>query len=215
MSRGVQTPRLMDGLSLLNFLHADGFESWFVARCSSLAKRFEAGFQATSAERRTTDHGPRTDEAYSAPTPRYVLIFSSSNMASASGSRVAREATRPRGMRGHRDDRRIAQRKDRRRVVEEIDPDRRAEHDEQHRQRGAAVTIELTAPAVVKRFQTIDSSSGGKFALQAIANARPTMNATFCPLKTMPRRTASAPNTTVASAATRTCSWSLARARGG
>ena len=40
-----------------------------------------------------------------------------------------------------------------------------------------------TAPAVVKRRQKIDSSSAGKFALAAIANASPTMNATFWPLK--------------------------------
>ena len=53
------------------------------------------------------------------------------------------------------------------------------------------VTIEQTAPAVVKRLHTIESSSGGKFALQAIANARPTMKATFWPLKTMPSSTAS------------------------
>ena len=31
------------------------------------------------------------------------------------------------------------------------------------------------APAVVSRFQKIDSTSAGKFALAAIANARPTM----------------------------------------
>src|SRR5579864_6289637 len=45
--------------------------------------------------------------------------------------------------------------------------------------RKAPVRIDVTAPAVVKRFQTIDISSAGKLALQATANARPTMKATF------------------------------------
>ena len=65
------------------------------------------------------------------------------------------------------------------------------------------MTIALTAPAVLNRRQTIDRSSAGKFALHAIANARPTMNATFWPLKTMPSSTASRPKTTVATRATR------------
>ena len=47
-------------------------------------------------------------------------------------------------------------------------------------------TMLATAPAVVKRRQKIESSSAGKFALAAIANASPTMNATFWPLKRDP-----------------------------
>ena len=91
-------------------------------------------------------------------------------------------------------------------VVEQIDPDRRAEHDQARRTATAPVTIEQTAPAVLKRRQTIDSSSGGKLALQATANARPTMNATFCPLNRIPSSTATTPNATVAIRATRICS---------
>ena len=94
-------------------------------------------------------------------------------------------------MRRHRDDGRVAQRKDRRWIVEQVDPDRRAEHDERHGQQRAGDDARQTAPAVLKRRQTIDSSSGGKLALQAMANARPTMKATFCPLNRMPSSTAS------------------------
>ncbi len=38
----------------------------------------------------------------------------------------------------------------------------------------------------MKRFHMMDMSSAGKFADAAMANARPTMNATFWPLKRMP-----------------------------
>ena len=74
----------------------------------------------------------------------------------------------------------------------------------------APVTMEATAPAVVKRRQTMESSSAGKLALQAMANARPTMNATFWSLKRMPSSTAAPPKTTVDQRATRTCSASVA-----
>src|SRR4026208_783444 len=43
-------------------------------------------------------------------------------------------------------------------------------------------SIEDIAPSVVNFDHVIDRSSAGKFALAAIANARPTMNATFWPL---------------------------------
>ena len=46
----------------------------------------------------------------------------------------------------------------------------------------APVMMAQTAPVVLNRRQTIDSRSGGKFALAATANVSPTMNATFCPL---------------------------------
>src|SRR5687767_12797576 len=49
--------------------------------------------------------------------------------------------------------------------------------------------MEQTAPVVLNRRQTIESNSGGKLALQAIAKASPTMNATFWPLNRMPRAT--------------------------
>ena len=39
----------------------------------------------------------------------------------------------------------------------------------------------VTAPVVLKRRQVSASSSAGKFALAATANARPTMNETFRP----------------------------------
>ncbi len=73
----------------------------------------------------------------------------------------------------------------------------------------APVAIDQTAPIVLKRRHTIDSSSAGKFALAAIANARPTMNATFWPLNRMPSSTAATPNATVPMRATRTSSASL------
>ena len=63
-----------------------------------------------------------------------------------------------------------------------------------------------TAPQVVNRRQYIASSSAGKLALAATANASPTMNATFWPSNTMPRTTAMTPSTTVAMRATRSCS---------
>ncbi len=53
-------------------------------------------------------------------------------------------------------------------------------------ERVAPVAIAATAPAVLKRRQTIESRSGGKLALAATAKARPTMKATFWPLKRMP-----------------------------
>ena len=48
------------------------------------------------------------------------------------------------------------------------------------------IRMEATAPAVVNFFQTIDKKRAGKFPLAAIAKARPTIKATFCPLKSMP-----------------------------
>src|SRR5436853_4550384 len=76
--------------------------------------------------------------------------------------------------------------------------------------RKAPVKIEATAPAVVKRFQTIDRRSAGKLALQATAKARPTMKATFWVLKRKPKSTAQMPKTTVEIFATLTCSPSVA-----
>jgi hypothetical protein len=63
-----------------------------------------------------------------------------------------------------------------------------------------------TAPAVVQRRQKMLSTSAGKFALAAIANASETMNATFCPLNAMPSAMATTPSATVAQRATRSCS---------
>ena len=56
----------------------------------------------------------------------------------------------------------------------------------------------------------IESSSAGKFALEATAKARPTMNATFWPLKARARSIAAMPRPTVAALATLTSSFSLA-----
>ena len=61
----------------------------------------------------------------------------------------------------------------------------------------------ICAARVVNLRQNIDSTSAGKFALAAIANASPTMYATFCPLKTIPSTIASTPSTTVDARATR------------
>ena len=77
----------------------------------------------------------------------------------------------------------------------------------------APTRIDQTAPWVVKRFQTIDMSSAGKLALAAMAKARPTMKATFWPLKAMPSAMAQTPKTMVAMRATLSWSSSLARPR--
>ena len=61
----------------------------------------------------------------------------------------------------------------------------------------------VTAPVVLKRRQVSASSSAGKFALAATANASPTMNDTFSPAP--PRiamKIASAPIATAAMRAT-------------
>src|SRR6266702_1586552 len=64
-------------------------------------------------------------------------------------------------------------------------------------ERKAPVMIEATAPPVVNFFQVIDMSSAGKLALAAMEKASPTMQATFWPLKEMPRITAKKPKMTV------------------
>jgi hypothetical protein len=51
---------------------------------------------------------------------------------------------------------------------------------------------------VVNLRQIIDMRSAGKLALAAIANAKPTMQVTFCPLKIIPRIIATAPSNIVA-----------------
>ena len=53
--------------------------------------------------------------------------------------------------------------------------------DDQHDRRDDAEHHAVTAPVVLNRRQVSASSSAGKFALAAIANARPTMNETFRP----------------------------------
>src|SRR5512143_851217 len=74
-------------------------------------------------------------------------------------------------------------------------------------------TMLVTAPAVVYPRQNIESTSAGKFALAAMANASPTMNATFCPLNVIPSSTARMPSPTVATRATVSCSAVSARPR--
>ncbi len=68
--------------------------------------------------------------------------------------------------------------------------------------------IEACAPRVVNPRQNTASTSAGKLALAAIANARPTMYATFWPLKTIPSRTDAIPPSTLAARATTNCSCS-------
>ena len=72
------------------------------------------------------------------------------------------------------------------------------------------VTIDAAAARVVKRRQNTDSTSAGKFALAAIANARPTMYATFWPLNARPRPIETSPSTTVEIRATRSSSCGAA-----
>ena len=72
------------------------------------------------------------------------------------------------------------------------------------------IRIEATAPAVVNFFQTIDKKRAGKFPLAAIAKARPTIKATFWPLKRMPSKIATIPKITTEILAILTCSASLA-----
>ena len=99
-----------------------------------------------------------------------------------------------------RDEARVAQGKGRRGVAEQLTwivGDREISSSAEN-----VPTIMLaSAPRVVKRRQNIESSSAGKLALAAIANARPTMKATFWPLNTMPSTIDdAAPSTTVAHA---------------
>ena len=61
-------------------------------------------------------------------------------------------------------------------------------------------------PPVLQRFQYSVSSTHGKLADAATANASATRCATFCPLARMPIAIAIAPTTTVAMRAARTCS---------
>ena len=69
------------------------------------------------------------------------------------------------------------------------------------------------APAVLVRGQKTASKRAGKLPLAAMANARPTMNATFCPLNTMPRPIAMSARHTVAMRATRNSSPGLGSPR--
>ena len=72
----------------------------------------------------------------------------------------------------------------------------------------------VTAPEVLNRRQVSASSSAGKLALAATANARPTMNETFRPSPPMiAMAIASAPIATAASFATQTSSFSESRPR--
>src|SRR4051794_694088 len=67
------------------------------------------------------------------------------------------------------------------------------------------VTIPVTAPAVLKRFQNSASTSAGKFALAAMQNARPTRAETLKPAPPAIASTiASAPIEIAASFATQT-----------
>ncbi|MNP21763.1 hypothetical protein D3C76_1143960 [compost metagenome] len=59
------------------------------------------------------------------------------------------------------------------------------------------------APLLVSPFQYIASSRIGKLDDAAMPKARATRNATFCPLKAIPRRTATTPRPTVAQRLTR------------
>ena len=68
----------------------------------------------------------------------------------------------------------------------------------------------MTAPRVVMPRHMMDISSTGKLHEAAIEKARPTMNATFCFSKTMPRITAMMPRTMVEIFETRISSCSLA-----
>ncbi len=63
-----------------------------------------------------------------------------------------------------------------------------------------------TMPPVLHFFQNSVSSTQGKFADDATANASATRCATFCPLAAMPIVMASAPTITVAIRAALTCS---------
>ena len=63
-----------------------------------------------------------------------------------------------------------------------------------------------TMPPVLQRFQNSVSSTHGKFADEATANASATRCATFWPFAAMPMVIASAPTTTVAMRAAMTCS---------
>ncbi|MNL35463.1 hypothetical protein D3C87_1574960 [compost metagenome] len=71
----------------------------------------------------------------------------------------------------------------------------------------------MVAPRVVQPRQEIDSTSTGKLALAAIANARPTMNATFWFSNTMPSKMAMTPSAMVDSREIRICCASVARPR--
>lgn len=70
------------------------------------------------------------------------------------------------------------------------------------------VTMDSVAPKVEKLRQRMDMSRAGKFALAAMAKARPTMKATFWPLKASPSAMASTPRSRVARLATLTSSTS-------
>ncbi len=63
-----------------------------------------------------------------------------------------------------------------------------------------------TMPPVLQRFQKSVSSTHGKLADDATANASATRWATFCPFDRMPMVIAIAPTITVAMRAARTCS---------
>ena len=66
----------------------------------------------------------------------------------------------------------------------------------------------IKAPQVVSPRQKIDMTRTGKLHDAAIENARPTMKATFCFSKTIPRMIASTPSTRVAIFETRISSRS-------
>src|SRR3970282_2062867 len=114
--------------------------------------------------------GSRPGRRYSAPMPRCVRSFSSSNLASASGSRVRSDPAMPAmkaividtiaGLRRGNTAGEYLNRSTHTVGLRTISPTDRID----------PVSIAATAPVVLKRRQTIDISSGGKFALQAIAN---------------------------------------------